>query len=266
MLRREGKPSRTVTTLSPTADTAVVSAAWAGARGHDGAVTSLLETATDRLAATVAALPDEQWDRPSLCEGWTRTHVLAHLALNAEALAGVLRGVERGRPVTMYVSDEARDADIADLAARAPAEVRRRLAAAESELAAAITAVGTVGHDLTFDRTPGGQVMPVHVVPGLRLREVEIHHADLDAGYTYADWPAATALKFLRADARRHTGPGFRLRIEEPGYEEIECGRPEPGAPTVTGPLRALAWWATGRDPGAVLSSTEPDLPTMEKR
>ena len=35
-------------------------------------------------------------------------------------------------------------------------------------------------------------------VPWARLREVEVHHVDLGAGYTPADWPDAFALRLLR--------------------------------------------------------------------
>ena len=34
----------------------------------------------------------------------------------------------------------------------------------------------------TFERTPGGRVIRYAAIPGMRLREVEIHHVDLDAG------------------------------------------------------------------------------------
>ncbi|HWI42087.1 MAG TPA: maleylpyruvate isomerase family mycothiol-dependent enzyme, partial [Nocardioides sp.] len=82
-----------------------------------------LEAATTRLLTTVDALPDDAWREPSHCVGWTRADVVAHLTLNAEALAGVLRGFRDGAPATMYRSDDDRDRDIADLAATAPAAV-----------------------------------------------------------------------------------------------------------------------------------------------
>ncbi|MDT7790516.1 MAG: betaine-aldehyde dehydrogenase, partial [Pseudonocardiales bacterium] len=42
-----------------------------------------------------------------------------------------------------------------------------------------------------------------------RLREVEIHHADLKAGYGHADWPSDTVAAFLDRDAGRYDGAGF---------------------------------------------------------
>ena len=224
-----------------------------------------VQSATERLLDTVDRLPDDAWAAPSHCAGWSRAHVIAHVALNAEGLAGALRGIAEGRPTTMYASNESRDADIAALAVEAPDAIRARLRSAAAAFDEALAATGTLDRGTTFERTPGGQVMRAHVVPFLRLREVEIHHADLDAGYTAADWPADTASAFIGADARRYEGPGFHVvATDQPASWEF--GSPGSDAPTVSGPLGALAWWATGRDPGPVVSSTHGALPTMEGR
>lgn len=57
--------------------------------------------ATAALIDTVESLPEGAQFEPSLCAGWTRGHVLTHLARNAEAL-GQPRDVGR---------HEGRDAD-----------------------------------------------------------------------------------------------------------------------------------------------------------
>ncbi|MDQ6526763.1 maleylpyruvate isomerase family mycothiol-dependent enzyme [Nocardioides sp. LHD-245] len=224
-----------------------------------------LTAATERLLTTARALPADGWATPSLCTGWSRAHVLAHLALNAEALAGVLRGIRDGRPTAMYASDGARDGDIDVLAAEPPAAVLDRLVAGSAALAEVTGVSAGLAPGTTFERTPGGQLMPADGVPGLRLREVEIHHADLDAGYSAADWPPATAIAFLGHDAARYDGPGFHVvATDEPARWAF--GSPTANAPTVSGPLGALAWWATGREPAAVLSSTTGTLPSLEGR
>jgi maleylpyruvate isomerase len=231
-------------------------------------VTSALDAATERLLDTADHLPDEDWAAPSVCTGWSRAHVLAHLALNAEGLAGVVRGHLDGHPATMYRSNEARDGDIADLATAPPAEIRTRLLTASTTLADALGELGTPPEDAEFERTPGGVVMRVAAVPWLRLREVEIHHADLDAGYSHADWPAETAVAFLDGDARRYGGPPLLARATDLG-REWSFGSPGPADPVVSGPASALAWWATGRpvpDGPDVLSSTTGTVPTMEGR
>lgn len=227
--------------------------------------TAALAAATDRLLATARALPTPDWAGPSLCAGWTRAHVLAHLALNAESLAGVLRGIRDGAPVTMYTSDRARDEDIAELATAAPEAVVERLVTGCAALAEVVDVAAGLAPGSTFERTPGGRLMPADAVPHLRLREVEIHHADLDAGYGPADWPPATATAFLHDDAARYDGPGFHVvATDEPARWTF--GSPAADAATVSGPLGALAWWATGRTAAPVVSSTTGTLPSLEGR
>ena len=50
------------------------------------------------VISAVENTPEESLAAPSLLPGWTRGHVVAHLALNAEGLAGVLHGAHVGDP------------------------------------------------------------------------------------------------------------------------------------------------------------------------
>lgn len=226
-------------------------------------MTDPIHAATERLLTTVDALADDDWGSPSVCDGWTRAHVVAHVALNAEGLAGAVRGLLDGSPTTMYASNEARAADIAALGAAPPAEIRERLRTSAALFADTVAGLGALPDDAIFERTPGGIVMRAALVPTLRLREVEIHHADLDAGYGYADWPPENVVQFLDRDAGRHEGDGFVARATDLG-RDWTFGSPADDAPVVSGPAAALAWWVTGRDPGAVLSSSTGTLPTLE--
>jgi maleylpyruvate isomerase len=67
----------------------------------------LLPEATQRLVRTVDGLDDEALAAPSGLPEWTRGHVVAHLALNAEGMARVLDSRAEGEPTTMYTSDGA---------------------------------------------------------------------------------------------------------------------------------------------------------------
>jgi maleylpyruvate isomerase len=224
-----------------------------------------LQEATNRLVRTVDGFQRDDWGGPSGLPGWTRAHVVAHLALNAEGLGGALRGILEGTPTTMYRSDEARDADIDALAAEPPEKIEERLVASAASFAEVVAAADELPAGASFERTPGGVVMRAAFVPELRLREVEIHHADLDAGYTHADWPAETVASFLDRDAGRYDGPAFLAHATDLA-RSWPFGSPGSDAPVVEGPGSAIAWWATGRDPGAVLSSSTGVLPTMEGR
>lgn len=99
------------------------------------AVLHALAAATDRLLATVDGMTAEECAEPSLLPGWTRAHVLAHLALNAKGLASVLTTLESGNPIPMYASDRRRDSDIEHLAAEPAARLADRVAVGASMLA-----------------------------------------------------------------------------------------------------------------------------------
>lgn len=215
-------------------------------------MTTRIQSATARLLATVDALPDADWSAPSICEGWSRADVLGHLALNAEGLAGALRGLTDGVPTTMYLSNEQRDADIAELGAAPPAEIRERLRSSAAAFDEALAGLGAP-EDARFERTPGGQSLRAGVVPLLRLREVEIHHADLAAGYTHADWPHESVVLFLELAKHQGMRPDCRV-VATDGEGAWVLGSPAPDAPTYRGPASALAWWASGRDAGDLVT------------
>ncbi len=219
-----------------------------------------LVEATRRLIRTADGLTDEQLAGPSLLPGWTRAHVLAHLTLNAEGLAGALAGLVEGRPIPMYSSQEARDGDIDELAGTEPAALRSRLLGGCTDLADAIAAVPADEAGRSIERVPGGRTFPARDVPGMRLREVEIHHADLGAGYDHTAWSPEFAVQLIdglqgRAEA---AGP-FCVRAVDLD-REWAYGT---GGPVVAGPAADLAWWLTGRGSGEGLTSEGGELPQI---
>lgn len=144
----------------------------------------------ERLWQTVAGLDDDAVRRPSLLPDWTVGHVLAHLAGNADALARLLAAAADGRETDMYPGGpEARARAIDDGAARPAAAILDELSRAASGLEAAMAAAPAAAWAGRGRGTHGGTV-PCRFVPGLRRREVEVHHADLGLGYGPADWPA----------------------------------------------------------------------------
>jgi maleylpyruvate isomerase len=218
-----------------------------------------LPEATRRLVRTVDALPDQAYAEPSGLPDWTRAHVVAHLALNAEALAGALTGVVEGRQVAMYRSQEARDGDIESLASAGAAVLRTRLLGACTDLADAIDAVPDDEAETVIERVPGGRTFRVAEVPWMRLREVEIHHADLDAGYDRAQWPVPFAVRLLDSVPGRDPGAGpFCVRATDLD-RTWACGV---GGPVVSGTACDLAWWLTGR-PATGLTCEGGELPRI---
>jgi len=224
-----------------------------------------IDAATTRLLTTAERLRDHEWSSPTECAGWSRAHVLAHLALNAEGLTRALRALLESKAAPMYASQTVRDADIETLAAQPAATIRDRLRTASDGLAEVLEELPRLPADATFERTPHGQRMLAHDVPLLRLTEVEIHHADLHEGYGYADWPLETAVRLLERGVDRYDGPPLSAHATDLD-RTYRLGSPTDGDPVVSGPGAALAWWLTGRDPGEDLSSTTGVLPEMEGR
>lgn len=222
---------------------------------------SALRTATQRLVRGVDQLDDGDWPATSLLDGWTRAHVVAHLTLNAEALAGAVHGAVEGEQVLMYASSQARDADIADLARWQPADLRERLLGSTTRIADALHELPADLHDTEVQRHPGGPTFTLGQVAGMRLREVEIHHADLGTGYTSAQWPAEFSVLLLDAMAARPTPPGDL--VVAPG-DDVRRWTFGAGGPVVSGPGHALAWWSTGRPAGPELTSESGELPRIE--
>jgi len=221
-----------------------------------------LESATRRLIRTVDAMADFQFAEPSLLPGWTRGHVVAHLTLNAEGLSGALEGVREGRSVPMYASQEARDGDIEKLSGLAPSQLLERFLASTTQIHHAVVELPDELYGGRIERTPGSErVFTAGRVGEMRLREVEIHHADLDLDYTFSDWPTSFTELLLDSRAKVHDEAPFTANAADLARS---WAFGEGDGPTVTGPGSALAWWATGRDPGDLLSSDSGDLPTQE--
>jgi len=167
----------------------------------------LLPDATQRLVRTVDGLDDAALAAPSGLPDWTRAHVVAHLALNAEGMAGVLHSRIEGEPTSMYRSDGARSGDIEALASADRAELRDRFLAGTTLVMDAVERLPDEFWTETFERTPGGRVIRYAAIPGMRLREVEIHHVDLDAGFSPQGWSDAFS---------SHLMLSYRMKIDLP--------------------------------------------------
>ena len=155
--------------------------------------TALAELAPLRssTADLLRGLADEQWSdadvhAPSLLPGWTRGHVLTHLARNADGIALTLSGALRGERLARYPDGPAgRNADIEAGAGRSLAEQLLDVQQSADQLDRLFAAVDDAnGWDLPCDDRTAGEYV------GARWREVEIHRVDLGGGYGAPDWPA----------------------------------------------------------------------------
>ena len=220
-----------------------------------------LDVSSQAFTHTVDALTPEELAAPSLLPGWSRAHVVAHVALNGFALAGVIDGLVHDRPVAMYESDEQRAEEIEELAKADASELRERHLAATTAFADAVEAMHDEHWDGHIARLPGGPGWPAVSVVPTRRRELEIHHADLGTSYTRADWPGDFVHELLDTVVvdQADSGP-FQVRATDLGRDWSVGGD---GGPTVMGTGADLGWWLTGRGPGDGLSSDAGELPRL---
>ncbi|MFJ3444483.1 maleylpyruvate isomerase family mycothiol-dependent enzyme [Streptomyces sp. NPDC086081] len=213
--------------------------------------------ATERLLTAVGTLDNAAVTQPSRLPGWTRGHVLAHLARNADALVNVLEG----RP--MYVSAEARDADIERDAPRALDVQLTDL----RESAAHFQEAGEAPAD--WSRTVelrNGVKDTAARVPFRRWVEVELHHVDLGIGYDLEDLPAEFTQREIDFLADRFAGhPDVPSTRVTDGTRAWSTGRRADDGPevTVTGSPADLLGWLAGRRDGAALTVDGGPLPAL---
>ncbi len=229
-----------------------------------------LAAATDRLLATAAEITDAQVREPSLLPGWTRGHVLTHIARNADGLRNLLTWARTGTETPMYPSAAAREADIEAGAGRPAAELAADIA--QSAAAFAAEAAGMPDEAWATEvRALYGPPFPGRAVLHRRLGEVVIHHSDLGAGYTPGDWPADFVSDALPGVAdsftRKPDAPRCRLVRDGAPPQEFLIGPAEAGEPKVIirGQPGDLLAWLTGRADGSTLTvasgGTLPELP-----
>jgi maleylpyruvate isomerase len=215
-----------------------------------------IDAATARLLVTAKTLSDADVLAPSALPGWTRGHVLSHIARNADSLVNRLVSASTGVDIPQYPSPAARAAGIEAGAARPVGEQIRDIEEAHRRFTDAVDAVPPANWATELSGgTRASKILEA------RLREVAIHHLDLDAGYSASDWPPLFALRVLVSVVSPFELRGISpltlvptdidARIDVAGGSAIEA----------RGPASALATWLLGRDDGSTLSVTGGPLP-----
>lgn len=200
-----------------------------------------------RLAATIEDLTDAQVAEPSALPGWTRGHVLAHLAGVTAAMAG--QAEHEGTKVEPYPGGRAtRDAGIEAGAGRSAAEHRAAIAEAAARLAKAWEGVRDWDTPVFYrDGTLTGTACAM-------WREVEVHTRDLDLGpVTWSPEFCEHLFDFLSV----RVPAGVRLVLLADG-REWTIGEGEPVE--LRGALTDLAAWLAGREPDGPITGDRPEL------
>jgi maleylpyruvate isomerase len=160
-----------------------------------------LDQATQRLLGTAREIADSELREPSLLPGWTRAHVLAHLARDADVMRYLLVWARSGEDRPAYGSEQERMAAIEYTAGLGTKELA-------ADVAASAMALRVISRQLPADawrfpvRIRDSGSFPAVELLTRRLVEVELHHCDLGTGYGPGDWPAAFAAMELAEPMR----------------------------------------------------------------
>jgi maleylpyruvate isomerase len=219
-----------------------------------------LTDATSSLVAGIARLTDADVREPSALPGWTRGHVLTHLARNAEGGVRLLGWARTGVPSYEYPSVAARAAAIEDGAVRPAAVLVADVGETASALAAAIARMRPGDWDNLVTWTTGQQT-PAEMIVRSRLAEVLLHHADLAIGFGPASWPAAFVREMLDisvASLNQRSPVPITAQMEAADTgRKFEIGN---AADTrrISGTEADLLAWLLGRSDGADLNRDDP--------
>lgn len=180
---------------------------------------------TERLLDAAGGLTEPEYDAPSLLPGWTRRHLVAHVASNAEALGNLVHWAASGEVTPMYASPEDRAAGIERGSRMSGAELTGWLTRSCATLRTAMDGLTELQWQAEVV-TAQGRTVPATEVPWLRSREALVHVVDLGRGVSFADLPG----DFLEAL-----------------ITEIAAKRELTASPLPDGPPAEVAAWLAGR-------------------
>jgi maleylpyruvate isomerase len=223
--------------------------------GVDDVVQGLAKATAD-LVADVDGLTDAEARGPSLLPGWTRGHVLTHLARNAEGGTRLLTWARTGIPSYEYRSVAARAAAIEDGAGRPATVLAADVRATASAMADAAAQMPRDAWQNQVTWTTG-QDDPAEMVVRSRLGEVFIHHVDLDIGYAPRSWPTVFVTAMLdravrSVNDRLLAALTVRLDADDTG-RSFRIGRAGADLERISGTEADLLAWLLGRSDGAGL-------------
>ncbi|WP_198653798.1 maleylpyruvate isomerase family mycothiol-dependent enzyme [Actinocorallia populi] len=216
--------------------------------------------AQSRLERTVAGLDEAAVRAPSPLEGWTRGHVLSHIARNADSYRRLLEWARTGVEHPQYPSAEAREAEIEAGAGRPAAEIAADVRESNARFVALAESLPQEAWDATV-RALQGWAHPAWYTLHRRWREVEVHHVDLGAGYTPADWPGSYVRAELTDSLRSLRGelPFSRVTATDLGLTV----RLHDDGPALEDEGHHLLAWLTGRASASRITAPPPRWPAV---
>ncbi|MFD2028620.1 maleylpyruvate isomerase N-terminal domain-containing protein [Promicromonospora aerolata] len=196
--------------------------------------------ALEALLPAVGRLTEADLAGPSPLPGWTRGHVLSHIAGIGGAMLRQTEAVERGEVVPVYASQEAREAGIEAGARRTVAEHLAVLERLGADLAGAWPEPGSP----LWAAPSGYRGGPLSGCLLAWWREVRIHAVDALAGT-----PEAVGYETWDDALCTHLGEFLAVRLPDGVTVADLAGDP-----------RDVTAWLAGRVPGTPLPGDLPEL------
>jgi maleylpyruvate isomerase len=196
-----------------------------------------VQEGTDLCREVIAGLDEASYGAPSQLDGWTRKHLVAHLAANAEAIGRLVSWARTGEEQRMYSSPEQRNADIEAGAKLSGEQLTSWFEQSARELATAMAALPDQAWQAMVI-TAQGRAVAATETPWMRSREVMVHAVDLATGLTFADLPG-DFLAALREDITSKRGAENvpAVRGSDADVAAYLAGRPHSGVTTPDGAL-----------------------------
>ena len=207
------------------------------------------------VAGLVDRMTDDELAEPSALPGWSRAHVVAHLARNADALVNLLTWARTGEETPMYPSRAVRDADIETTAALPPSRLRADYVAACDRLATGIESMPAAAWTVEV-RNGQGVTVPASLVPWMRAKEIWVHGTDLRAGLGFADLPADFATALVDDVLGLFESRDQRLDVTIVATDVDRTWGD--GDTRVEGPVAAVAAWLTRSDAAGLTGDVPP--------
>lgn len=216
-------------------------------RAERAALLAEVGASAGRVLATVEALADRQAREPSALPGWSRAHVLTHLARSADVYRWLLTLAGTGAAPGPRADAAALDRALHEGAGRGAAELVADLRGSLDGMFAAAAAMPAERWSTAVSALAGWR-HPAWFTLHRAWRELETHHVDLGLGRSTADWPLGYVAWALDATAATLVARGFPV-ARLTATDLARDWTPAPAGPTVSGPGHALLAWLSGRGP-----------------
>lgn len=219
-----------------------------------------MEEGTSLFAEGLSQLETGDHDRPSLLDGWTIAHLIAHVNSNARALVNLTVWARTGVETPMYRSNDQRAKDIEEGAVREFSYLVDDFQRSSRELSEAIASLTSDELDRRV-KSAKGRDIPASEAVWIRIREVWIHAVDLGTGITFSRFPGPLLFALME-----DVVPSLGVREGTPTLELVATdvsrtwGMGEGAdAIRVEGAQSDLLRWLLGRSDGAGLVFSTPD-------